>query len=354
MLARKTLPGRNPGWERRMGNPLPGTPQTPRTSAAAPSLPSPGRATAIGSGFTEPAAPLLLTPLPRARDAADFIRMQAPTTERLNAIAKSVLICGDALNALEVLPDESVQTVVTSPPYWSLRDYQVEHQVGCAESLSDYVDSIVAVFERLRRVLRSDGTIWLNVGDAYTSGNRRYRAADRKNRVRKMNVRPPTPNGLKPKDLIGVPWRIAFALQDAGWWLRSEIIWAKPNAHPESVRDRPTKAHETIFLMSKSQDYFYDVDAVRGPNRRRLRTIWEIPTEPQKTNGSAAGHPAVMPVAIVHRCLAITSREGSVVLDPYAGSGTTLVAARNLGRKWIGIDLNPAYVDLMARRLATT
>ncbi len=354
MVARRAVPGQNPGWERRVGNTLPETPPALRTPVAAPPPPTAGRETSIGPGFTEPAGPLLLTPLPRPREAADFKRIETPTTKRLNAIDKPVLICGDALNALDILPDESVQTVVTSPPYWSLRDYQVEHQVGCAESLSDYVDSIVAVFGKLRRVLRSDGTVWLNVGDAYTSGNRRYRAPDRKNRVRKMNVRPPTPDGLKPKDLIGVPWRIAFALQDAGWWLRSEVIWAKPNAHPESVRDRPTKAHETVFLLSKSQDYFYDVQAVRGPNRRRLRTIWEIPTEPQKANGSTAGHPAVMPLAIVHRCLAITSREGSVVLDPYAGSGTTLVAARNLGRKWIGIDLNPAYVELMARRLAST
>lgn len=354
MLARKTVPGQNPGWKRRVGNTLPETPPALRTPADRAPLPARGGEPPIGPGFTESAGPLLLTPLPRPPEAPDFVRMKAPTTERLDAIERSVLICGDALNALEVLPDESVQTVVTSPPYWSLRDYQVEHQVGCAESLSDYVDSIVAVFKKLQRVLRSDGTVWLNVGDAYTSGNRRYRAPDRKNRVRKMNVRPPTPDGLKPKDLIGVPWRIAIALQSAGWWLRSEIIWAKPNAHPESVRDRPTKAHETVFLLSKSQDYFYDVDAIRGPNRRRLRTIWEIPTEPQKANGSAAGHPAVMPLTIAHRCLAITSREGSVVLDPYAGSGTTLVAARNLGRKWIGIDLNPAYVDLMARRLAST
>ena len=304
--------------------------------------------------LTVPNGRLPLSAQPKPPRAADFTRMQAPTSERLHAIEKSVLIHGDALSALDILPDESVQTVVTSPPYWSLRDYRVEHQVGCAESLDDYVGSIVAVFGKLRRVLRNDGTVWLNVGDAYTSGNRRYRAPDRKNRVRTMDVRPPTPDGLKPKDLIGLPWRIAFALQSAGWWLRSEVIWMKPNAHPESVRDRPTKAHETVFLLSRNQDYFYDVDAVRGPNQRRLRTTWDIPTEPQKANGSASGHPAVMPLSIAHRCVAISSREGSVVLDPYAGSGTTLVAARNLGRKWVGVDLNPAYVDLMAQRLSSS
>ena len=278
--------------------------------------------------------------------------MTLPATVRMRSIQRSLLICGDALAALELLPPASVHTVVTSPPYWSLRDYRLGRQVGCAGSLDDYVAGIVAVFEKVGRVLRDDGTAWLNVGDAYTSGNRRTRAPDRKNRMRQMDVRPPTPEGLKPKDLIGLPWRIAFALQRAGWWLRSEIIWVKPNAHPESVRDRPTKAHETVFLLSKNQDYYYDLEAVRGPNRRRLRTSWEIPTEPQKTNGSGAGHPAVMPMALAERCLAIASPEGGVVLDPYAGSGTTLLAAQNLGRRWVGVDLNPAYCDLMARRLS--
>ena len=282
----------------------------------------------------------------------DFVRSEAAAVRRLISIEKSLLLCGDALDGLEVLPDASVQTVVTSPPYWSLRDYRVEGQVGRAESLAAYVDAVVAVFSKLRRVLRDDGTAWLNVGDAYTSGNRRTRAPDKKNRVRAMNRRPPTPGGLKPKDLIGIPWRLAFALQSAGWWLRSEVIWSKPNAHPESVRDRPTKAHETVFLLSKCQDYFYDLEAVRGSNRRRLRTTWDIPTEPQKADGSGEGHPAVMPMALARRCLAITSQEDSVVLDPYAGSGTTLLAAARLGRRWVGIELNPAYCDLAARRLS--
>ena len=352
MVASVIVPRQNPGWDRRVGNTVPGATRLPQTSGVSPLLVGPEGRTPGDVRSAELAGTLPLAPAPPPRGTAEFIRMSPSAMERLKFIEGSILFCGDAITALEVLPDESVQTVVTSPPYWSLRDYAVEHQVGCAESLGDYVRSIVTVFDKLRRVLRSDGTVWLNVGDAYTSGNRRYRAPDRKNRVRQMNVRPATPEGLKPKDLIGVPWRIAFALQTAGWWLRSEIIWAKPNAHPESVRDRPTKAHETIFLLSKSQDYFYDVEAVRGPNRRRLRTTWEIPTEPQKANGAAAGHPAVMPLSIAHRCVAIASREGSVVLDPYAGSGTTLVAARNLGRRWVGIDLNPAYVELAARRLS--
>lgn len=167
-----------------------------------------------------------------------------------------------------------------------------------------------------------------------------------------MGVRPPTPRGLKPKDLIGLPWRLAFMLQEAGWWLRSEVIWHKPNAHPESVRDRPTKAHETMFLLSKSQDYYYDVNAVPGPNGRRLRTVWDIPTEPRKRrNGLADDHPAMMPMTLAEQCLAITSRKGDVVLDPYAGSGTTLLAAHELQRKWVGVELKPAFVDLIEHRM---
>lgn len=278
--------------------------------------------------------------------------MTASEHPKFNSISQSLLICGSADQSLDLLPDESVQTVVTSPPYWSLRDYEVETQIGRNESLSDYVHGIVCTFEKLRRVLRKDGTIWLNVGDAYTSGNRRYRAPDKKNRARTMAVRPATPNGLKPKDLIGLPWRLAFALQEAKWWVRSEIIWYKPNAHPESVRDRPTKAHETIFLLSKSQDYYYNVDAVRGPNGRRLRTTWNIPTEPQRNvNVQDNYHPAVMPMELARRCVLITSKETDIVLDPYAGSGTTLLVARALSRNWIGIELKSSFVDLIERRL---
>jgi DNA modification methylase len=168
-----------------------------------------------------------------------------------------------------------------------------------------------------------------------------------------MQVRPPTPEGLKPKDLIGVPWRLAFALQDAGWWVRSEIIWYKPNAHPESVRDRPTKAHETVFLLSKEKDYYYDIGAIRGPRGRRLRTVWELPTEPVKrANGWDDDHPAMMPMTLARQCVAITSRYDSVVLDPYAGSGTTLLAARELGRRWVGIEIKPSFVNLIESRIA--
>ena len=280
------------------------------------------------------------------------IRVDSLDRMPFEAITRPMVICGDATQALHLLPDRSVQSVVTSPPYWSLRDYGVDNQIGRDDSLSGYVRSVVGAFEQIKRVLRDDGTVWLNVGDSYTSGNRRYRAPDRKNRARAMAVRPPTPDGLKPKDLIGVPWRLAFALQDAGWWIRSEVIWYKPNAHPESVRDRPTKAHETVFLLSKDKDYYYDHEIVKGPRDRRLRTVWEIPTEPVKrVNGQADDHPAMMPLSLARCCVAITSRDDSVVLDPYAGSGTTLLAARELGRRWVGIEIKPAFVDLIERRL---
>ncbi len=280
------------------------------------------------------------------------IRLDPEADSPLESLARPVLICGPATDALSLVPTGSVQTVVTSPPYWSLRDYEVADQIGRDDGLGDYVKSIVLAFDQIRRVLADDGTVWLNVGDSYTSGNRKYRAPDRKNRARAMSVRPSTPAGLKPKDLIGVPWRLAFALQDAGWWLRSEVIWYKPNAHPESVRDRPTKAHETVFLLSKNQDYFYDVSAVSGPNSRRLRTMWDINTEPRRReSGGIDDHPAVMPMTLARRCIRITSRPGDFVLDPYAGSGTTLLAAKELARNWVGIELKPEYVELIEYRM---
>ena len=280
-------------------------------------------------------------------------RLEADTARKLASIDRSLLIHGDAEDALALLPCEAVQTVVTSPPYWSLRDYGAPGQIGRDDELSVYLDTLVRTFRRVRRALRPDGTMWLNIGDSYTSGNRRYRAPDRKNQARAMATRPPTPRGLKPKDLIGVPWRVALALQKDGWWLRSEVIWYKPNAHPESVRDRPTKAHETLFLFSKGPSYYYDVSAVKGPNSRRLRSVWEIPTRAQPGRfGTGPAHPAVMPIELAKRCLSLTARRGGVVLDPFAGSGTTLRAARDASCRWVGVEIKRAFVDLIESRLA--
>lgn len=295
---------------------------------------------------------ILTHPLGKDCSNAGYARLDTSDNFQLLAITQPLLIRGPADEALERLPPGTMQTVVTSPPYWSLRDYDVDSQIGRDESLPDYVESIVRTFDRLRKVLKDNGTVWLNIGDAYTSGNRRYRAPDRKSRARAMSVRPQTPEGLKPKDLIGIPWRVAFALQDAGWWIRSEVIWVKPNAYPESVQDRPTLDHETIFLLSKNQNYYYDIHAVQGPNGRRLRTTWTISTDPQRpTNGSQETHPAIMPKELAERCIQITSRPGDLVLDPYAGSGTTLVAARDLDRMWVGVELNSAFIDIIERRI---
>lgn len=258
----------------------------------------------------------------------------------------SWILEADSREALARMPEHSFQTCVTSPPYWSLRDYGIPGQIGLESAVTDYLENLVKVFDQVRRVLSDDGTLWLNIGDSYTSGGRRWRAPDRKNPVRAMNVRPPTPDGLKPKDLIGIPWRLAFALQDAGWYLRADVIWNKPNCQPESVRDRPTRSHEYLFLLSKNEDYFYDNQAIRGPNGRNLRSVWDLNTEPSKE-----AHVATFPTSLVQPCLALTSRPGDLILDPFLGSGTTGLVALELKRRFVGIDLNPGYIDIARRRL---
>ncbi|MCD6284976.1 MAG: site-specific DNA-methyltransferase [Anaerolineae bacterium] len=264
---------------------------------------------------------------------------------------RSVVYCGDALDVLGGLPSCSAQAAITSPPYWGLRDYADPGQIGAEDDVDDYITNLVAVFHELRRVLRDDGTFWLNIGDSYTSGNRRWRAPDRKNPARAMSYRPPTPDGLKPKDLVGVPWRLAFALQADGWYLRSEIIRHKPNAHPESVKDRPTRAHENLFLLSKSEQYYYDYMAnrERGVNGRprNRRTVWSINTEPL-----SEAHFATYPTKLVAPCIAVSTRVGDCVLDPFFGSGTTGLVAAMMGRSFVGIDLKPEYIAIARRRLA--
>ena len=266
----------------------------------------------------------------------------APTTKV--QVTESLVLEGEVTETLPRLPDSSVQCVITSPPYWGLRDYGIDGQIGLEPTLTDYVSKLTALFAEVRRILKPDGTLWLNVGDGYTSGNRGWRAPDKKNPNRAMSVRPDNPAGLKDKDLLGVPWRLAFALQADGWFLRSDIIWHKPNAMPESVKDRPTHAHEYIFLFTKEEQYSYYADAVlevsEDGRARNRRTVWSINTAP--TNGS---HIASFPDDLVEPCVLAGTKPGDFVLDPFFGCGTVGLVCRRLNRRFIGIELNPAYVD---------
>lgn len=285
----------------------------------------------------------------RLLDLPDIVRIERNgSSDELadGQLSGSALIRGDAREVLSRFRSGSFQTCITSPPYWSLRNYGIDGQIGLEESLDDFISALVDVFEEVRRTLRDDGTLWLNIGDSYTSGGRTWRAPDKKNPIRAMNVRPATPAGLKPKELIGVPWRLAFAMQAAGWYLRAETIWYKPNCQPESVKDRPTRSHEQVFLFSKNEDYYYDNSAERGPNGRNLRTVWDINTVPYKE-----AHFATFPPALVEPCLSLSTQPGDVVLDPFIGSGTTGEVALKMKRRFVGIELNPEYVGIAARRL---
>jgi site-specific DNA-methyltransferase (adenine-specific)/site-specific DNA-methyltransferase (cytosine-N4-specific) len=262
-----------------------------------------------------------------------------------------VIIQDDALNALAQYSENTFQCCVTSPPYWGLRDYGIENQIGAEMVLADYLHKLVLIFREVYRVLVPDGTLWLNIGDSYTSGGRTWRDSDKKNKGRGMSYRAPTPVGLKPKDLVGVPWRLAFALQADNWHLRSDIIWNKPNCQPESVKDRPTRSHEYLFLLTKSEKYYYNAEAINEPTSERngsknRRTVWSINTTPFKD-----AHFAVFPPSLVKPCILAGSRENSMVLDPFFGSGTVGEVCIETGRKCVGIELNPAYVRIARKRI---
>lgn len=256
------------------------------------------------------------------------------------------ILQGDVLSRLGDLPDESVDCVVTSPPYYGLRDYGMEGQIGLEPTLPQFINKLVAVFSEIKRVLSDDGILWLNIGDGYTTGNRGWRAPDRKNPARAMSVRPDTPEGLKPKDLLGIPWRLALALQDDGWYLRSDIIWNKPNCQPESVKDRPTRAHEYLFLLTKSERYYYDYGAIREGNGRNRRSVWNVNTQP-----FPEAHFATFPEELIRPCILAGCPEGGTVLDPFGGSGTTGIVALSYLRNAILIEINPAYVDIAIKRI---
>lgn len=297
---------------------------------------------------------------------------------------KAEIFIGDCLEVMRHLPPGIAQTCITSPPYFGLRDYGVDGQIGLETTPEEFVSMLVEVFREVWRVLRDDGTLWLNLGDSYNAAGREghgtrqgcnKQGTNRASATKADNCRPSV-EWLKPKDLIGIPWRVAFALQQDGWYLRQDIIWHKPNPMPESVRDRCTKAHEYIFLFAKSERYYFDngaikepatCDRVRGPalhadlkstngngglsrrepdDFRNRRSVWTVPTK-----GFRGAHFATFPPDLIEPCVLAGAPADGVVLDPFNGAGTTgLVALRN-GRRYIGCELNPEYAAMAEARI---
>jgi DNA modification methylase len=319
--------------------------------------------------------------------------VQASTAIKEQVVSVRILV-GDCRTRLAELPAHSVQTCVTSPPYFGLRDYGHDGQIGLEQTPDAFVAELVSVFREVRRVLRDDGTLWLNLGDSYCNSNGYARAQPEYQR-KGRNDAPANDRdlsalhafGLKTKDLIGIPWRVAFALQADGWYLRQDIIWHKPNPMPESVKDRCTKAHEYIFLLTKSERYYYDADAIRephihandprndgrrhtyaddakhnqvDPNRQRTKTdcvsfhpdgrnkrsVWTVTTKP-----FSGAHFATFPPDLIEPCIKAGSKPGDTILDPFGGAGTSGLVADRLGRNAVLCELNPAYAKLAADRL---
>ena len=307
------------------------------------------------------------------------------------------LICADAATGLKTLPSESAQMCVTSPPYYGLRDYGTDGQIGVEQTPQEYIDRLVEVFAEVYRVLKPDGTLWLNISDSYAgsgkgpmsiqvAGNGKNKNLyDMKSRIYEV---PKRWENIKPKDMIGIPWMLAFALRDFGYYLRSDIIWHKTNCLPESVKDRPSKSYEHIFLFAKSPKYYFDYKAIQEPIKevtaarykrgrsgrakysgaqasqgidrktdavteetrqyRRKRDVWEVSTNTFRMDE----HFAMFPERLIEPCILAGSKEGDTVLDPFFGSGTTGAAAKRLGRSYIGIDLNPRYLEKAEMRIA--
>lgn len=303
----------------------------------------------------------------------------------------SKILCGNAVEQLTTLADESIDMCVTSPPYYGLRDYGEDGQIGVEQTPSEYIERLVKVFDEVHRVLKKDGTLWVNIGDSYAGSGKGPSTISKhgKNKdVFTMNNRiydvPKKWDGIKPKDLIGIPWMLAFALRNRGWYLRSDIIWHKINCLPESAKDRPTKCHEYIFLLSKSRNYYFDYKSIREPIKevtkerykrgrsangkyvgkqgisnekensldfdqqfRRKRDVWEVSTNSYKMDE----HFAMYPEKLIEPCILAGCRVGGIVLDPFFGSGTTGAVAKRLGREYIGIDLNERYCQKAQERI---
>ena len=318
--------------------------------------------------------------------------MSTSSTEDLH-LDSATILHGDCIERLRELPQGSVQMCVTSPPYFGLRDYGVDGQVGHEPTPAEYVEKLVSVFREVHRVLRDDGTLWLNLGDSYASFRDGKAIPDTtrgdsngtlvpKGSARNRSASTFAGTSIKHKDLIGIPWRVAFALQADGWHLRQDIIWHKPNPMPESVTDRCTKAHEYVFLLSKSPKYYYDHEAVKEPakragdipggkghyiqhsagghnkdgltacgekpvsEKRNRRSVWTVATRPYK-----GAHFATFPPALIEPCVLAGSRVGDVVLDPFSGSGTTGQVCVENGRQYLGIELNREYIELSSDRI---
>lgn len=293
------------------------------------------------------------------------------------------LLVGDNRKILQTLAPESVQCCVTSPPYWGLRDYGQDQQIGLEESPEDFIEQLCLVFDGVWDALKDDGTLWVNLGDSYAGNSSRASNNGRAGYGNKREgVFNKTGNGLKNKDLVGIPWMFAFAMRDRGWYLRQDIIWAKPNPMPESVTDRCTKAHEYIFLFSKSSRYFYDHEAIKedalsapqardkkaegyqadyaqgdrfssgervygADGKRNKRDVWTVPTKPFK-----GAHFACYPPALITPCILAGSKQGDTILDPFSGSGTTGEVSLLNSRNYIGIELNPDYAEISKNRLS--
>lgn len=303
------------------------------------------------------------------------------------------ILCGDALEMLRTLPDNSVHCCVTSPPYYALRDYGVDGQIGREDTPAQYVARLTDVFSEVRRVLRPSGTLWLNIADTYAGKGNQGDSVDpkypngRTGQTVAINRRV---EGCKAKDMIGIPWMLAFALRDSGWYLRSDIIWMKANPMPESCKDRPSRCYEHVFLLTKSRSYYYDAAAIAEPvaestpmrmrrkfgknkysagipgqahqhlNDYRLngyaeedipllrnkRDVWQINSVPYK-----GAHFAAYPPKLVETCLLAGCPQDGIVLDPFLGSGTTAAVAKQMGRHYIGIELNPDYCELAKQRI---
>ena len=306
----------------------------------------------------------------------------------------NTIICADALDGLKVLEDESVDMCVTSPPYYGLRDYGTERQIGMEESPQEYVKNLTEIFMEVHRVLKPTGTLWLNIGDSYAgsgkgpmslavAGNGKNKTLYEKNK--RVQEVPKTWAGIKPKDMIGIPWMLAFSLRENGWYLRSDIIWKKKNCLPESVKDRPTKCYEHIFLLSKEKKYYYDYKAIQEPlmdvskarykrgrsanskyvgqqgitqvrenfsdfdqEFRRKRDVWEVSTNTYKMDE----HFAMYPEKLIEPCILAGCPNGGIVLDPFFGRGTTGAVSKRLGRQYVGIEINSKYCEKAGQRIA--